>query len=79
MTKKFVILTGVGIAAVAAGAYVARKRRAGVTVADLTESRPIATVVQSAKRFANDWRDAGDRRLDEELTDVIDDEVVTAR
>jgi hypothetical protein len=65
--KSFVLFTSaVGIAAVAAGAYVARHRR---------EAHSIGTV--KAKPLANDWRHTDDS-LTEEFANVVREESVGA-
>jgi hypothetical protein len=66
--KSLIVLTSaVGVAAVAAGAYVARHRRDGYT----------ATGTANAKPVSNDWRHSEDS-LTEEFANVVSAESVSA-
>jgi len=66
-----VFVTGaIGAAAVVAGAYAARRRRANSgTVAG--SSRPVTSAADNARRFTSEWRT--DDSLTEELASVVDE------
>jgi hypothetical protein len=71
--KSLVVLASVvGVAAVAAGAYIARHRRDGYT----------ATGTAKAKAVSNDWRHAENAlredALTEEFANVVNEESVSA-
>jgi hypothetical protein len=64
-TSLVVLTSAVGVAAVAAGAYIARHRRDGYT----------ATGTAKAKPVVNDWRQSDDA-LTEEFANVVKEESV---
>lgn len=77
MARKFVIIaSAVGVVAVAAGAYTARRRRGAALSTARSRPVPVAGAAENARRFAHEWH--ADDVLSDEFAASVKDEVAPA-